>query len=249
MIKNELAKTDLTLKDFWYDLPEERIAQTPLAVRDSSRLMVIHRETGEIEHRHFYDIIDYLEPTDTLVINDTRVIPARVIGHRSHKFSDGELVPTDSTAPVELLLLKQLENDVWEALAGPGKRAKEGGKIGFRHGIQPSRRLVEEQDAGGEQKQFGDREPGLFPAAEIVGMRIEQPAEREPCDEFFGFRCAVGVSTRHLVEFLADGVGREEERRVLRQIGDRVPARLRKSLFPLVADGPGDGAEDAGEQF
>ncbi len=134
MIKNELAKTDLTLKDFWYDLPEERIAQTPLEVRDSSRLMVIHRDTGKIEHRHFYDIIDYLEPTDTLVINDTRVIPARVIGHRSHRCEDGTLVPTDSTAPVELLLLKQLENDVWEALAGPGKRAKTGDRISFGDG-------------------------------------------------------------------------------------------------------------------
>ncbi|MBR0303173.1 MAG: tRNA preQ1(34) S-adenosylmethionine ribosyltransferase-isomerase QueA [Clostridia bacterium] len=134
MIKNELKHTDLTLKDFWYDLPEERIAQTPLAVRDASRFMVIHRDTGEIEHRHFRDIVDYLEPGDTLVINDTRVIPARIIGHRTHRYEDGTLVETNSTAPVELLLLKQLENDVWEALAGPGKRAKQGDVISFGDG-------------------------------------------------------------------------------------------------------------------
>ncbi len=134
MIKNELTKTELTLKDFRYDLPEELIAQTPLKVRDSSRLMVIHRDTGLIEHRHFYDIVDYLDPSDTLVINDTRVIPARIIGHRSHRNEGGALIETDSTAPVELLLLKQLENDVWEALAGPGKRAKTGDRITFGDG-------------------------------------------------------------------------------------------------------------------
>ncbi len=134
MIKNNLQKTDLTLKDFYYDLPEERIAQTPLDKRDSSRLMVIHRDTGKIEHRHFYDIVDYLLPTDTLVINDTRVIPARIVGHRSERFENGRTVPTESTAPVELLLLKQLECDVWEALAGPGKRAKVGDVISFGDG-------------------------------------------------------------------------------------------------------------------
>lgn len=135
MIKNELTKTDLTLKDFWYDLPEELIAQTPLEVRDASRLLVMHRDTGALEYRHFYDIIDYLEPTDTLVINDTRVIPARIIGHRSHRREDGCLVPSESTSPVELLLLRQLENDVWEALAGPGKRAKLGDRLSFGDGL------------------------------------------------------------------------------------------------------------------
>ena len=151
MIKNELAKTDLTLKDFWYDLPEERIAQTPLPVRDLSRLMVIHRDTGEIEHRRFYEITDYLEPSDTLVINDTRVIPARIIGHRSHRCEGGTPVETDSTAPVELLLLKQLENDVWEALAGPGKRAKEGDRISFGDGAL-SAEVLEIMPEGGIRK-------------------------------------------------------------------------------------------------
>lgn len=151
MIKNELKHTDLTLKDFWYDLPEERIAQTPLDVRDSSRLMVIHRDTGEIEHKIFRDIIDYLKPTDTLVINDTRVIPARIIGHRSHRNENGRLVETGSTSPVELLLLKQLENDVWEALAGPGKRAKAGDRLSFGDGLLTAD-ILEVMPEGGIRK-------------------------------------------------------------------------------------------------
>ncbi len=135
MIKNELPKTDLTLKDFYYELPEERIAQTPVEPRDSSRLLVINRKSGETEHKIFKDIIDYIRPEDVLVINDTRVIPARIIGRRSEKMTDGARIPSDSTAPVELLLLKQRENDVWETLAGPGKRARIGDIISFGDGL------------------------------------------------------------------------------------------------------------------
>lgn len=137
MIKNTLTHTDLRLSDFYYDLPEDRIAQTPVEPRDSSRLMVLHRETGELEHKIFRDIADYVREGDVLVINNTRVIPARIIGHRKYRFdeSTGELVETDSTAPVELLMLKQRENDVWETLAGPGKRAKIGDIIEFGDGV------------------------------------------------------------------------------------------------------------------
>lgn len=137
MIKNELPKTDLQLSDFYYDLPEERIAQTPVEPRDSSRLMVIRREDRGIEHKHFRDIIDYINPKDVLVVNDTRVIPARIIGRRAKRYDEGTgcTVDTDSQAPVELLLLKQRENDIWETLAGPGKRAKPGDVIEFGEGI------------------------------------------------------------------------------------------------------------------
>lgn len=131
MIKNELPKTELTLKDFYYDLPKERIAQTPVEPRDSSRLLVLDRETGAIEHRIFRDIVDYLNPGDTLVINDTRVIPARIIGRKAYRLENGVRVPSDSTAPVEILMLKERETDVWEVLAGPGKRAKIGDVISF----------------------------------------------------------------------------------------------------------------------
>ncbi|MBP3379230.1 MAG: tRNA preQ1(34) S-adenosylmethionine ribosyltransferase-isomerase QueA [Clostridia bacterium] len=137
MIKNALPQTDLRMSDFYYDLPEERIAQTPLEPRDSSRLLVLDRESDTIEHKVFRDIIDYLEPGDVLVVNDTRVIPARIIGHRKLRYDEftKEKVETGSTAPVELLLLKQRENDVWEALAGPGKRAKPGDVIEFGDGL------------------------------------------------------------------------------------------------------------------
>lgn len=135
MIKNELVNTDLTLKDFFYDLPEERIAQTPIEPRDASRLMVIDRNEDTPDHKHFYDILDYINPEDVLVINDTRVIPARIIGRRSEKMTAEGRIDSDSTAPVELLLLKQRENDVWEALAGPGKRAKVGDIISFGDGV------------------------------------------------------------------------------------------------------------------
>ena len=143
MIKNTLPETGLRLSDFFYNLPEERIAQTPAEPRDSSRLMVLHRRDGSIEHRIFRDILDYIKPGDTLVVNDTRVIPARIIGHRILRFDAdlGKAVPTESTAPVELLLLKQRENDTWEALAGPGKRAKPGDVIGFGDGIMEARVL------------------------------------------------------------------------------------------------------------
>lgn len=116
VIINNKAETDLTVSDFDYYLPEERIAQTPLYPRDSSRLMVIDRATGEIEHKHFYDVIDYLDEKDVLVINDSRVIPARIYGH-----AEG-----DENSAIELLLLKEKERDVWECLARPGKKVKNG---------------------------------------------------------------------------------------------------------------------------
>ena len=135
MIKNKLPETDLRLSDFYYDLPEELIAQTPLEVRDSSRLMVIDRERDTVEHKIFRDIIDYIRPEDTLVINDTRVIPARIVGERVVKMTADGPCETGGSAPVELLLLKQTENDVWEALAGPGKRARVGDVLSFGDGL------------------------------------------------------------------------------------------------------------------
>ena len=154
MIKNNLPETELTLKDFYYDLPEDRIAQTPLEPRDSSRLMVIDRNKDTIEHKVFRDVIDYLEPGDVLVINDTRVIPARIIGVRSKKsLPDGTEEITHSTAPVELLLLKQRENDVWEALAGPGKRAKVGDTLSFGDGVLEAK-VIEIADGGNRIVKF-----------------------------------------------------------------------------------------------
>lgn len=110
--------------DFYYDLPEELIAQDPLEKRDNSRLMVLHRETGEIEHKHFYDVIDYLNPGDCLVVNNTRVIPARLMG-----------VKEETGASIEVLLLKRKEEKVWETLVKPGKKARVGARISFGDGL------------------------------------------------------------------------------------------------------------------
>ena len=124
-IKNTLPKTDLRTADFYYDLPEELIAQHPMEKRDTSRLMVLDREKQSITHRHFYDILDYLRDGDVLVINDSKVIPARVYGH----------VEGREEALIELLLLRQHELDTWECLVKPGKRARIGMKLIFGEGL------------------------------------------------------------------------------------------------------------------
>jgi S-adenosylmethionine:tRNA ribosyltransferase-isomerase len=125
IIINDMPKTDLCKSDFYYELPEELIAQHPAEKRDGSRLLVIHRKTGEIEHRHFYNIIDYLNPGDVLVVNDSKVIPARLYGHAEGR----------PEAAVELLLLRCRELDTWETLVKPGKRARVGSKLVFGEGI------------------------------------------------------------------------------------------------------------------
>lgn len=109
--------------DFFYDLPEELIAQTPVEPRDSSRLMLLNKDNGNVEHKIFRDLIDYLNPGDCLILNNTRVIPARIFG-----------VKIETGAVVEFLLLKQHENLVWECLCGPGKRAKIGTEFTFGNG-------------------------------------------------------------------------------------------------------------------
>lgn len=114
----------MKLSDFNYELPEELIAQDPLEKRDNSRLMVLHRTTGEIEHKHFYDIIDYLNPGDCLVVNNTKVIPARLMG-----------VKEETGASIEVLLLKRKEEKVWETLVKPGKKARVGARISFGDGL------------------------------------------------------------------------------------------------------------------
>lgn len=124
IIINDKPATDLSTADFDYFLPEEQIAQLPLEPRDSSRLMVIDRQSGNIAHKHFYDIVDHLREGDTLVINDSRVIPARLYGHAEGR----------PEAAVELLLLRQRGDNEWETLVKPGKRARLGAKMVFGGG-------------------------------------------------------------------------------------------------------------------
>ena len=114
----------MDVKDFNYDLPKELIAQDPLLDRSSSRLMVLDKDTGVYEHRHFRDITEYLVPGDCMVINDTKVIPARLIGHRP-----------DKEERVEILLLRRLSTDTWETLVKPGKKCKPGAQIIFGEGL------------------------------------------------------------------------------------------------------------------
>lgn len=127
IIKNSLPETELKTSDFYYDLPSELIAQTPVYPRDSSRLMKLDRVTGEISHHIFRDITELLRPGDTLVINDSKVIPARLYGKR---IKDGE-----ESGDVELLLLRRREEASWECLVKPGKRAKPGAELSFGNGI------------------------------------------------------------------------------------------------------------------
>ncbi len=130
----------LKTEDFWYDLPEELIAQTPLQQRDASRLLVLDRKTGEARHRHFYDVCDYLQPGDCLVMNDSRVLPARLLGKRP------------SGGAVELLLLRDMGNKQWECLAKPGRKLQPGQEVIFGDGeltativsvLEDGNRLVE----------------------------------------------------------------------------------------------------------
>lgn len=127
----------MNVKDFDFYLPEKLIAQNPLQDRTSSRLLVLNKETGTVEHKWFTDLIHYLNPGDTLVLNDTRVIPARLFG-----------VKEGTGAHIEVLLLKQMENDTWETLVRPGKRVKPGTRIVFGEGLLVGECLEETQVGG-----------------------------------------------------------------------------------------------------
>ena len=127
--------------DFWFDLPEELIAQTPLTQRDSSRLLKLDRFSGAVEHKHFYDIIDYLNPGDCLVMNDSRVLPARLLGHR----------PTGGA--VEVLLLRDLGEKKWECLCKPGRKMQPGNEVIFGDG-ELRATVVEVQETGNRVVQF-----------------------------------------------------------------------------------------------
>lgn len=132
----------LSTHDFYYDLPKDLIAQTPLEPRDSSRLIILNKETGAVEHKHFYDVIDYLNPGDCLVLNDSRVLPARLYG-----------VKEDTGAKVEFLLLTHREGDIWEVLTGPGKRAKPGTRFVFGDGLLHAE-ILEIIEGGNRLAQF-----------------------------------------------------------------------------------------------
>ena len=127
--------------DYWYHLPEELIAQTPLQQRDSSRLLVLDKQTGAVTHKHFYDILDYLHPGDCMVMNDSRVLPARLLGHR----------PTGGA--VEVLLLRDLGDKKWECLCKPGRKMQVGHQVIFGNG-ELTATVVEVQETGNRVIEF-----------------------------------------------------------------------------------------------
>lgn len=142
---------------FYYDLPKELIAQTPIEPRDHSRMMVLSRENHKIEHKHFFDFIDYLNPGDCLILNNTRVLPARIYG-----------VKKDTGAAVEFLLLNNLGNDRWECITGPGKRAKINTEFSFGENIL-SCKIEEILDNGNRIAKFNYAASNIYEVLDKVG--------------------------------------------------------------------------------
>jgi len=173
MISNEKFKTDLKLNDFYYDLPEELIAQDTPAERDAARLLVVDRKRETLEHRIFRDVIDYLKPGDVLVINDSKVIPARMYGEKA-----------DNGIQMEAVLLRQIELDMWEALVRPGKRAKPGTVILFGNG--DLRATVADVTEGGNRifRFEYDRSKGdIYTMLDRIGRMPLPPYIKKPLDD------------------------------------------------------------------
>lgn len=143
--------------DFYYDLPDELIAQTPVEPRDSSRLLLLNRENGQIEHKHFFDIVDNLKEGDLLVANDSRVLPARIYG-----------IKDETGARVEFLLLRQISGNRWETLCKPGKKAREGAKFSFGDGLLRAE-VVEVKDDGNRIVDF-DCNENFFSTLDKIGQ-------------------------------------------------------------------------------
>lgn len=158
MINNSRIDTALTTKDFYYDLPKELIAQEPVEPRDSSRLMVMGRESGKIEHRIFRDIIDYLNEGDVLVINDSKVIPARLYG-----------IKESSGITIEMVLLRSRGLDVWEVMTRPGRRAVPGTTIVFGDGILRAE-VLETIEGGNRLVKFTYDGDNIFSILDRIGQ-------------------------------------------------------------------------------
>lgn len=156
--------------DFRYDLPEELIAQTPLKQRDASRMLHLDKATGAVEHRHFTDILDYLRPGDCLILNDTRVLPARIYG-----------VKEETGAVVEFLLLKQRELDTWECLCKPGKRAKPGAVFSFGEG-KLTGTVTDTTEDGGRVVQFS-YDGNFYAILEEIGQMPLPPYIKEKLED------------------------------------------------------------------
>ena len=156
--------------DFYYNLPKDLIAQTPIEPRDHSRMLVLNKNTGEICHKHFYDIIDYLNPGDCLIVNDSRVLPARIFGTKA-----------GTGAQVEFLLLKQVKGNNWETLCKPGKKAKEGAEFRFGDGLMTAK-VIEVKDDGNRVVEF-DCGENFFAALDKIGQMPLPPYITEKLED------------------------------------------------------------------
>lgn len=157
--------------DFFYNLPENLIAQTPLEPRDSSRLMVLHRDSDAIEHRHFYDVIDYLDEGDTLIVNDSRVIPARIYGTKD-----------DTGAKIEFLLLRQIDGSRWETLVKPGRKAKIGASFTFGGGLLKAR-VIDVTDDGNRIVDLSCEGNNVYAALDKIGQMPLPPYITEKLED------------------------------------------------------------------
>ena len=190
--------------DFYYDLPPELIAQTPIEPRDQSRLLVFNKDTGDLEHKHFYDVFDYLKAGDCLVLNDTRVLPARIFGTR-----------VDTGSVVEFVLLKQKEQNVWECLAGPGKKAKVGHQFTFSDKL--SAEVIEVLDDGNRIVKFNPNGE-FFAVLDEVGQMPLPPYIKEKLNDKERYQT---VYSRELGSAAAPTAGLHFTKEILAKLKER----------------------------
>ena len=192
-------------KDFYYDLPEELIAQTPIEPRDASRLLLMNKETGEVSHHHFRDIPDYLRPGDCLILNDSRVLPARIFGEKE-----------ETGAHVEFLLLTQKENDVWETLVRPGKKARIGAGFQFGGGLMRGE-IIDVLPDGNRLVRF-TCEGNFFAALDQIGQMPLPPYIHEKLEDWERYQT---VYSRELGSAAAPTAGLHFTPELLKKIRDK----------------------------
>ncbi len=194
----------MKVSDFYYELPKELIAQHPLEKRDESRLMVLHRDTQEIEHKKFRDIIEYLNPGDCLVINNTKVIPARLYG---------KIIGKQTEKLVEFLLLKQLENDNWEVMVRPGKKLKTGVQVEFGEGLLKAE-ILEILENGNRKVHFEYEgifneildKIGLMPLPPYITEKLEQKDRYQTVYAKYEGSAAAPTAGLHFTEELLEQI-------------------------------------------
>lgn len=190
--------------DFYYDLPPELIAQTPIEPRDQSRLLVFNKDNGDLTHKHFYDVFDYLKAGDCLVLNDTRVLPARIFGTR-----------VDTGSVVEFVLLKQKEQNVWECLAGPGKKAKVGHQFTFSDKL--SAEVIEVLEDGNRIVKFNPNGE-FFAVLDEVGQMPLPPYIKEKLNDKERYQT---VYSRELGSAAAPTAGLHFTKEILAKLKER----------------------------